>query len=103
MIQIKADKSRNIYKIESSEYNKILHNKITETNKIDNDNTINHINNDTARLANKLKIKDNLGKLNSKNAYILFKDHKQNFMNKKQARLINRKKYRIRISSKKCN
>ena len=88
LISIKTDKSRNIYKIESSEYSKILHKKITETYKIDNNDTINHIINDT-RLADKLKIKDKLGKRNSKNAYSLFKDHKWNFINKKQTRLIN--------------
>ena len=34
MIWIKVDKSRKIYKISPLEYNKILHNKITEMYKI---------------------------------------------------------------------
>ena len=100
MIWIKADKSRNIYKIEPFEYNGILYNKIIKTYKINNNDTINDINNDTGRLTNKLKIKDKLGKLNSKNAYILFKDHKWNFMNKKQARLINPTKAELGLIAK---
>ena len=74
LIWIKIDKSKNIYKIEPSEFNKILRDKITEAYKVDNinNNTINYINNDAARLTIKLKIRDKLGKLNSKNAYILF-------------------------------
>ena len=77
MILIKADKSRNIYKISPLEY-KILHNKIMEMYKIDNEDTINQINEDTTKFANKLNIKDKLEKKDEKNAYILFK---QNFNN----------------------
>ena len=40
-----------------------------------------------AKFANKLQIVDGLGKIEEKCAYILFKDHKQNFQGKKQARL----------------
>ena len=64
-------------------------NKITGIYKIDNNNTIKHIDNDIARLANKLKIRYKLGKINSKNIYILIKDHRRNFINKNKARLIN--------------
>ena len=45
---IKVDKSRNIYKISSSKYDKLLHNKITDNYKIDHFDTLNLINNDTA-------------------------------------------------------
>ena len=54
MIWIKADKSRNIYKISPSKYNKILHDKM---NKIDNMNTVNKINKDTIKFTNKLNEK----------------------------------------------
>ena len=65
-----------------------------------NVNTINHINNNTARLAHKLKIEDELGKPNSKNADILFKDRKWNVMNKKQAGLINTTKTELELVAK---
>ena len=38
---------------------------------------------------NKFNIKNKLGELNRKDAYIIFKDHKQKFENNKQASLIN--------------
>ena len=42
---------------------------------------------DNAKFANKLNIKDKLGKLNKwKKMYILFKNEKRNFNNYKQAR-----------------
>ena len=45
-IGMKAEKLRNINKINPSEYYKILHNKITEIYKIDNKDTVNQINKD---------------------------------------------------------
>ena len=63
-------------------------------------NTINHINNNTAGFADKLGIKDKLRKLNNKNASILFKDHKRYFTNKKQGRLINPTKTEFRLVAK---
>ena len=57
--------------------------------KIDNKDTVNQIHKNTIKFVNKLNIKDKFEKWNEKNAYILFKDHKWNFDNFKQARLIN--------------
>ena len=50
-IWVRADKSRNIYKINSSNYHKILKNKITETYKIDYNDTISQINDYTLKFA----------------------------------------------------
>ncbi len=47
------------------------------------------MNNGTAKFPSKLYIKDRMGKLKERCDCILFKDPKQNFQNKKQARLIN--------------
>ena len=69
MIWIKADKFLNIYKINPSEHNKILHNEITELHKIDKD-TVNQINKSTAKFANKLNIKDKLEILNKKKKHL---------------------------------
>ena len=49
---------------------------------------------------NKLHINDRLGKFQKKDAYILFKDHKPNFMNKLQTRLINPSKTELGKISK---
>ena len=78
-----------MYKIEPSKYQEILNIKITDNYKIDKDNTINQINKDTCNFASKLHINDRLGIFQKEDAYILFKDHKQNFIIKLQTRLIN--------------
>ena len=71
---------------------KTLHNKITEKNILDQNNVVDQINKDSYNFTNKLNIKTKFGKLNKKDAYIIFKDHKQNFENNKKARLINPRK-----------
>ena len=63
---MKADKSRNIYKINPSNYRKVLKNKITDTYKIDYNDPISYINDDTLKFANKLHIGNRLGKFNMK-------------------------------------
>ena len=62
--------------------------------------TIDQINNDTGNFASKLHINDRLGKFQKKDAYILFKDHKPNFINKLQTRLINPSKTKLGKISK---
>ena len=79
---MRADKSKNMYKINPSNYQEILRNKITDTYKIDHNDTISQINDDTLNFANKLHIENRLGKFEMKDTYILFKDHKANFENK---------------------
>ena len=68
--------------------------------KIDKDNTIDQINKDIGNFASKLHINDRLGKFQKKDAYILFKDHKPNFINKLQTRLINPSKTELGKISK---
>ena len=88
-IWVRADKSKNKYKIIPSKYKEILRNKISDNYKIDYKDTNCQINNDNCKFANKLHIEDRLGKFKMKDAYILFKDHKPNFENRLQSRLIN--------------
>ena len=95
---VKADKSKEIYQVSLWEYEQIL-NKITEFNRIDNDNTPALINSDTEFVSN-LQIVDRLGKLKEKCAYILFKDHKHNFQDRKQTRLINPTEIELSLVSK---
>ena len=80
-IWLRADKSKNMYKIKPSKYQGIRKNKITDNNKIDYNNTIDQINKDTCSFASKLHINDRLGKFKKKDVYILLKDHKPNFIN----------------------
>ena len=99
-IWVNADKSRNMYKVELSQYQEILNKKITDNYKIDKDSTIDQLNKDTGNFASKLHINDRLGKFQKRDAYILFKDHKPNFINKLQTRLINPSKTELGKISK---
>ena len=58
-ICVRADKWRNMYKVEPSKYQEILNNKITDNYKIDKDNTIDQINKNTCNFASKLHILEN--------------------------------------------
>ena len=51
-----------MYKIKPSKYQEILKSKITDNYKIDYNNTIDQINEDTCNFARKLHIEDRLGK-----------------------------------------
>ena len=57
--------------------------------KQDDENTARKINKATYKATKKLKIQDRVGKLEPKNCYVLLKDHKTDFINRKPARLIN--------------
>ena len=63
---IKTDKSRNLHKIDQLLYKKILHDKITEKYKLDQNNIVNQINKDTYNFTNKLNIENKLSKRNRK-------------------------------------
>ncbi len=67
-------------------YERILNDRITESYKLDHSDTTTQINRDTAKFAQKVNMIDRVGKLEERSAYILFKDHKKNFPDKKQTR-----------------
>ena len=99
-IWVRSNKSNNIYQVSPHEYERILNDKITESYKLDHKDAITQINRDTAKFAQKVNMIDRLGKLDEKSAYILFKDHKKNFLDKKQTRLINPTKTELGFASK---
>ena len=90
----------NIYQVSPYEYDQIPNNNITESYKIDHSDTPGLINKNTAKFARKLQIVNRLGIIEEKCAYILFKDHKQNFQDEKQAWLINPTKTELGLISK---
>ena len=99
-IWVRSDKSNNIYQVNPYEYERILNDKITESYKLDHNDMITQINRDTAKFTWKMNMIDSLGKMEEKSAYLLFKDHKKNFLDKKQARLINPTKNKLGFVSK---
>ena len=99
-IWVRADKSNNIYQVSLCEYEQILNNKIMESYKIDHSFIITQINRDTAKVTWKIETVDRFGKIEEKSAQILFKDRKRNFLDRKQARLINPTKPELGLLSK---
>ena len=88
-VYVKADKSRNLYKMSPSNYNNLKLHAITKDYKTDRDKTLLKMNTDTLNHANKLNITERIGGVKQKNSYILIKDHKIDYENKKAVRLIN--------------
>ena len=99
-IFVSADKSRNIYKMEKEEYNKLIHENITKTYKKTNKNRINTINKTAKKIASDLELEDRIDKMQESECYITIKDHKEDFPNKLSCRLINPSKSDIGKISK---
>ena len=84
-----ADKSNNLYKVDKCIYEKILNEKICAEYKISNKNTVNKINDETYNLIKTHNVEGKIPKLEEKQAFITIKNHKENFPNKIEYRLIN--------------
>ena len=97
----RADKTRNLYKMEKDDYNKYLTENITKTYKKSNMNKVNKLNLEAKNIAGKLSISDRVDRLQSNEAYITIKDHKKNFQTNPTFRLINPSKTNIGKISKK--
>ena len=100
-IWMKADKTQNFYKVNPEEYHKYLVDTCCKDYRLDHSDTGSEIDCNTAKIADKLKVRDRMGKIDPKNAYVLIKDHKPNFENNRQFRLINPTKNELGLVSKK--
>ena len=90
-----ADKTRNIYEMEKSNYEKLLTDNITKTYKQSNNNVYNSIDLEAKRIAKKVEIADRVECIAEKPAYIALKDHKENFNINPKCRLINPAKSKL--------
>ena len=70
-IWVRADKL-NIYKISPSNFHRILQNKINDTYKVNNSDTLSQINNNTVKFARKLHIYERMGKFVKKKVLIFY-------------------------------
>ena len=94
-----ADKTSNFYKMTPENYEKLLHNSITNTYKKANTNIDKRINEDGKKIANKKDVLDKIQINGKEECFITLKDHKINFENNPTTRLINPAKNEIgRIS-----
>ena len=84
-----VDKTRNVYETSPENYRKIVTENITKTYKIAEHGVLDDINNDLKHIADELSISDRIETMAPKDAFITFKDHKENFQNNPKFRLIN--------------
>jgi len=99
---VAADKTTNFYKLEKEDYNKLLHNNITQNYKKANDDIIEVFNKDDKKVTDKLDISDRVDSISPIEAFIQLKDTKENFQNNPKCRLINPTKTELgRISKMK--
>ena len=93
-----ADKTANMYELPKDQYDKLLQDNITFTYRKTNDN-IKSVDQEANDIAVKLGIEDIVERMTKNQAFIILKDHKNNFINNPKSRLINTTKSDIgRIS-----
>ncbi|RUA05113.1 MAG: hypothetical protein DSY43_05320, partial [Gammaproteobacteria bacterium] len=86
---VKADKSINFYKLDTSKYNQLLNDNVTKIYKKTDKKQLNKIDAAAKKIAMKLNIDDRVEITATKEAFITLKDHKDNFENRPTCRLIN--------------
>ena len=97
---VKADKSTNYYKLDTTKYNQLLNDNITKTYKKADKNQLNKIDAEAKAITKKLGIDNRVEMTARKEAFVTLKDHKDNFANKPTCRLINPSKQEIGKISK---
>ena len=81
-------KSRNLYKLEKEQYQKLVKENITKTYKKSTNKKMEKINYTAKQITEKLSIADRVPMLEETETYITIKDHKSEFPNKRPCRLI---------------
>ncbi len=98
---IPADKTRNLYELDKSKYDKLLEQNITKSYKCTSETAYADINMEAKAIAEELNIDDRMEVMAKKEAFISLKDHKENFENTLPCRLINPAKSEMGRVSKK--
>ena len=100
-VAVPADKTTNLYLLNRSEYEKLLRDNVTKTYKKAEPDREKDINKTSAKLAHTLEIDDRVQQFTTQQCFITLKDHKSNFRNNPQCRLINPAKNELGKISKK--
>ena len=88
-IFVPADKTKNIYRMERAQYERLLHENITKHYRVAEDGTYDEINKEAQAIASGLGIADRIDAMARRESFITLKDHKANFENNLPCRLIN--------------
>ena len=78
-VHVFADKSTNVYTTTVENYNKLLHENVTKTYKIAEENITDNIKEELQSISSKLGIGNRIDVMAPRNSYITLKDHKENF------------------------
>ena len=97
---IPADKTSNYYKLTKNDYDKLLKDNTTAKYTRASTELIHQINTEAKSIAENLKLADRIETIAQKPAFITIKDHKENFPNQVQCRLINPAKSDVGVISK---
>ena len=97
---IPADKTGNLYEMDTDLYNKLLNDNVTKMYKSADEDAYDLVNAGAQRIAKELNVADRLETLARKEAFITLKDHKPNFANNLPCRLINPAKTELGLISK---
>ncbi|OOZ40504.1 hypothetical protein [Solemya elarraichensis gill symbiont] len=99
-IFVPADKTNNYYTLEKEEYNNLVKDSVTSKYKLASDSDTRKIRETEKRIAEQIHLEDRIETMAQQQAFITIKDHKDNFPNRVQCRLINPAKSEIGIISK---
>ena len=99
-IIVQADKTTNYYLCEKDEHEKLLVQNITSQYEAAEMGDLDIVNRNAAEIANKLGLANRMQKHTQSQCYMTFKDHKNNFKDKKQCRTIDPAKPDIQKVSK---
>ena len=99
-IIIESDKTGNLYTVPINEYKTILHNNVTSDYKKADESDVDNVNKEAAELTSTLGIADRVDEYIKQEAFVTVKDHKPNFPDRKQYRLLNPAKSNVGKVSK---
>ena len=97
---IAADKTTNHYAVEKSDYHEHLHKSVTNDYKLANKDFIHQCSMKDKEITDKLEISERVYSASLGSAFVTVKDHKPNFINNIQCRLLNRAKTNVGKISK---
>ena len=85
----KGDKTTNFYKTDKEAYQILMRNNVTKDYKKASQQDIDRVKNTDKKIAKTLKIDERVEIMPNSESYIHLKDHKEDFLNRKQCRLVN--------------
>ena len=100
VLTVPADKSPNLYEMDTNQYRRLLQNNVTTTYKKSPTEFKAAIDSEAKAIASSLNLADRIDCIAKKDAFITLKDHKENFMINPKCRLINPTKTEIGHISK---